>query len=190
MRTGTRDDKPNTATRTLQAFPGSMYVVWLYNGRPGGEDVDRRIVRERWPVPAIVPLHGSWMASLAAGSHRFDDIADAVLYLGPPDSLVTETAAAESFDLAYRRELDRRYWIEWGDSTRARRFLKLPPVPPPGRVTEHIVNATGFGKRRVWVYTPPKYPESCAAGTGCDVVVAFDGGEYIDAVPCQPSSTP
>jgi enterochelin esterase family protein len=90
---------------------------------------------------------------------------------------------AGSYDVAYRRELDRRSWIEWGDSTRARRFLELPPVPPSGTVTEHTVKSDGFGARHLWVYTPPGYPDSCARGTGCDLVVAFDGGVYVDAIP-------
>jgi hypothetical protein len=47
------------------------------------------------------------------GSHRFDDVADALLYLDPSDRLEQESAAAEAFESSYRRELDRRSWIEW-----------------------------------------------------------------------------
>ena len=125
MRTGTRDGGPNTTTRVEALHPGAMHVVWLSNGRPGGDDVDARITDEHWPRPSLVSLRGTWIGQIAAGAHRFEDIADDLLYLGPARELVTEQAPATSFDSAYVVELDRRSWIEWGDSTRARRFLGL-----------------------------------------------------------------
>ena len=91
----------------------------------GGEDIDARVAREAWPRPALVALHGTWIGAIAAGSRRLEDLADALLYDAPAGELVTEAAPAGSFDRTYVSELDRRSWIEWGDSTRARRFLGI-----------------------------------------------------------------
>ncbi|HKW09050.1 MAG TPA: alpha/beta hydrolase-fold protein [Gemmatimonadaceae bacterium] len=35
--------------------------------------------------------------------------------------------------------------------------------------------------RRVWVYTPPNYPDAC--GDVCPLIVAFDGEEYLSDIP-------
>lgn len=180
-RTGDRRGGPNTTTRVNRAFPGSLYVIWLYTGRPGSPDASARMMREGWEIPSLHPLHGSWAGALPASGHRFDDVADALLYLGPPDSLRTAEAPASAFDPAYRRELDRRSWIEWGDSSRARRFLNLPGPPQSGRVETFEVPVSGSGSaRRVWVYTPPGYPAACPEA--CDLLVTFDGSEYVSAM--------
>src|SRR5262249_49927387 len=79
-----------------------------------------------------------------------------------------------SLDAAYLDELDRRSSIEWGDSTRARHFLKV------GRVVEQQVPSARYGRlRRVWVYTPLDYPKS---GTTYDLLVAFDGRQYLEDI--------
>ncbi|HYK12094.1 MAG TPA: alpha/beta hydrolase-fold protein [Gemmatimonadales bacterium] len=165
MRSGDRTGGPNTFTRVERRFPGSTYVIWLDAGRtPAMPDAG-------WEVPSIHSLAGA----------SFGTAADAILYLGPPDSLRPVWLPPEGLDVPYRRELDRRSWIEWGDSTRARRFLNLPVVPPAGTVTEADVPETGYPTlRHVWVYTPPGYPKTCP--DGCDLVVAFDGGVYVDAM--------
>jgi enterochelin esterase-like enzyme len=182
MRTGTRTDEPNTTTRVESKFPGSMYVAWLYNGRPGGGEADVRMTTERWSAPLLVDLGNSWLGGIPAGRHRFSEVADAVLFLGTSTQLQVEEPTSDYFDIAYRRELDRRSLIEWGDSSRARTFLKLAPPPPSGSVVERMVRSAKYGReRRVWVYTPTGYPDAC--GTGCPLVVAFDGGVYLDAIP-------
>ena len=182
MRTGTRDDGPNTTTRVEARYPGSMYVVWLYNARPGGPDADARMTREGWSAPSIIPLRGNWAGDIPAAAHRFDEAADALLYLGPSSSLETVAARRESFDLSYRHELDRRSWIEWGDSTRARRFLQLDAVPPTGTVEEFSITSRQYGReRRVWVYLPHDYSSVCERE--CPLLVTFDGGVYLGAIP-------
>jgi enterochelin esterase-like enzyme len=53
---------------------------------------------------------------------------------------------------------------------------------PQGSVAEFAVPSTQYGRsRRVWVYTPANYPESC--GQACPVLVAFDGGVYLRDIP-------
>ena len=55
------------------------------------------------------------------------------------------------------------------------------PGVPAGRVEEHRVESRVYGvARRVFVYTPPGYDP---AGTPSDLLVAFDGEEYLSDVP-------
>jgi len=189
-RGGDRTGGPNVTTRIDALSPGALYVIWLYTGRPGGDEVDTRILDENWPAPALISLSGSWPGELAAGARRLRDVADALLYLAPSTALEVEQAPPESFDETYANELDRRSRIEWGDSTRARKFLGLPArgdatsstaALREGDVQEfHIASKLAERARRVWVYTPPGY------SSGRDtmgLVMAFDGGEYLTQIP-------
>jgi enterochelin esterase family protein len=54
-----------------------------------------------------------------------------------------------------------------------------PRTPPAGRVEELRIDSAVYGRaRRVWVYTPPGYSQT--AFTAYDLLVAFDGAEYLD----------
>jgi len=56
------------------------------------------------------------------------------------------------------------------------------PDAPAGQVEERMVPSRLYGReRRVWVYTPPGYP--ARAPDGCDLMVAFDGSEYLEQIP-------
>ena len=53
---------------------------------------------------------------------------------------------------------------------------------PAGDVVEFNIPSRAYRRtRHVWVYTPPDYQNVCAAA--CSLVVAFDGGEYVSAIP-------
>jgi enterochelin esterase family protein len=53
---------------------------------------------------------------------------------------------------------------------------------PAGHVEElRIDSRTYGGARRVWVYTPPGYSRD--AGPTYDLLVVFDGAEYLDEIP-------
>jgi enterochelin esterase-like enzyme len=180
-RSGARDGSPNTTTRVEAKDPGAMYVVWLYNGRPGGPAADDRIEQEGWASPSVVPLRATWAGALPAGNRRLQDLADALLYLGPSKSLKREPRPVSDFDAEYRRELDRRSWIEWSDSARARTFLNLPGTPAAGSITEFEIPSRLYRRaRRIWVYTPPDYARAC--GDGCNLLLAFDGHEYLTTI--------
>ena len=169
-----REGTPNTTTRVLAKVPGAMQVLLLFAGWPGGDTTERRIAREAWPAPSVVPLAGSWIGALPVVRGPLEEIADGLLFLGASASLNEEPAPRASFDWPYLDELDRRSWIEWSDSTRARRFLGI------GRVDDYQVASRQYGRqRKLWVYTPPGY----SAKTTCDLLVAFDGGEYLDQIP-------
>jgi len=55
-----------------------------------------------------------------------------------------------------------------------------PRTAPAGRVVERTIESRVFGRpRRVWVYTPPGYDASARA---CDLLIAFDGQEYVEDI--------
>lgn len=124
-----RDRQPNTTTRIEARVPGSMYVALIYYGGFGDDAVDARIASEQWPAPSLVPLANSWVGRrlIGSGSSRrpLAEFGDALLYLAPRASLTEERAPRNYFDSAYVREIVRRAYIEWGDSTRLKRIL--PP---------------------------------------------------------------
>ena len=174
-----RDGSENTTTRVEAAAPGSMYVALMWAGWPGGDTTESRIAGERWPVPGLCDCNGAWPGDLvianASGISKLGSRADGLLYVGPTTSFEVEHPRRpdlESYDVG---ELDRRSWIEYGDSARARRFLGL------GKVTEYRVSSAAMkASRRIWVYTPPGYDRE---GPDCDLLVAFDGGEYLGQIP-------
>ena len=54
-------------------------------------------------------------------------------------------------------------------------------IAAQGKVTEyHVSSAAMKAPRRIWVYTPPGYDRK---GPDCDLLVAFDGGEYLGQIP-------
>jgi enterochelin esterase-like enzyme len=176
-----RDDAPNTTTRVEAAHPGAMWIVLTWSGWPGGDAAETRLVAEHGVTPALVPLAGSWLGALpiesrAGARSRFDQRADALLWLGPMKSLDAEPPVRAELDAYDVDELDRRSWIEFGDSARARKFLGL------GRVTEHTLASPNADRpRRIWVYTPPGYAGRDSSAD--DLLIVFDGGVYLTQIP-------
>jgi enterochelin esterase family protein len=66
--------------------------------------------------------------------------------------------------------------------TQIERTVDPRPNVRAGRVEALAIASRAYRReRRLWVYTPPGY--SPAAATGYDLLVGFDGGEYIDDIP-------
>ncbi len=62
--------------------------------------------------------------------------------------------------------------------------LASPAVPAivAGQVEEYRISSKLYRReRRVWVYTPPGY--SANSDAICDLLIAFDGGEYLEEIP-------
>jgi hypothetical protein len=102
--------------RTYLIVTGTNTVGW--NG-----EVDQRF--ETWSAPVIMPLAGYWVGDLPAipvilagrgpqlRTLLLKDAADALLYLGPRDTLITEAVSPSEFrGTDYGRELDRRRQIQ------------------------------------------------------------------------------
>ena len=92
------------------------------NAVKGYDDLDRRF--DSWHAPSIALLNGNWVGDLSAmpvitgGTGeiqpplKLKDAADALLYLGPRDSLISVEAAREEVDgTPYGKELLRRMTI-------------------------------------------------------------------------------
>jgi hypothetical protein len=76
---------PANTTELLDGHkPGSVYVVGTHLGFPD-QDWEKRLLT--WPIPSILDLDGTWIGELQKGTRRAQDAFDAMLYLGPPDSL-------------------------------------------------------------------------------------------------------
>ena len=115
---GNRNGGPNTTTRIEAAYPGSTYVVLLYGAQTGGWDATEELLHT--PVlkaPTFYRLAGSPLAKLPLSRYT-----DALLYLGPRESLVMAFPSRESIEPEYLKEIDRRSMIEWGE-LRGRKYL-------------------------------------------------------------------
>ena len=83
--------------------------------------LDRRLAD--WRPPALVHLKGTWLGNTPLGppasTPRFEEIADAFLYLGPTASLTTSVPTPEIYrDAEYLRELLRRDAIQGSPNSR------------------------------------------------------------------------
>ena len=105
-----------------QAGAKTFLILAGTNAVKGYDDLDHRF--DSWPAPSIVLLNGNWVGELLAipvisgGTQGIDlplklkDAADALLYLGPRDSLIEVEAAREEVDgTPYGKELLRRMTI-------------------------------------------------------------------------------
>ena len=115
-----RDRNEDATSRVESRYPGSTYVVLLDNRgllQPAAQELVR-LDRFSRNAPMLCELAGT---PLGDATHLSSE-ADALLYLGPPETLARAFPPAGSLEPSYMKELDRRSWIEWGE-LRARRFL-------------------------------------------------------------------
>jgi hypothetical protein len=110
--------------RELRAHGANPYLIVVGTNTTGGpEGLDRRF--DSWAAPVIVPLNGSWVGDLPAipvvteghgpplQAPTLKDAADALLYLGPRDSLVVvQMTPAELQGTPYGKELERRQRLQ------------------------------------------------------------------------------
>jgi hypothetical protein len=105
---------PNLAELLQIEHSGATLVVvadWMT------AELDTRLAQ--WRYPSLVRLKGTWLGHTHLGppfgTPRFEDIADAFLYLGPTASLTTSVPSSEIYrDTAYLRELVRRDGLQGG----------------------------------------------------------------------------
>jgi hypothetical protein len=123
-------------------------VVFGTNAIGGYDNLDQRF--DSWPVPAIVALAGNWVGDLPAmpvvtggmapaTPLKLSDAADALLYVGPRDSLTeVRMPRAELDGTPYGNEIARRLTIQMGhpvnflfDQTEVPQFPRPQPQPQP-----------------------------------------------------------
>ncbi len=125
LKAGDRDLNDNTTTRVEAQQPGSTYVALLIC-HGGVANAAQDVLRlPNLTPPAIIELAGPLPGKpMNYGNHNvpLSEEADALLYLGPPESLTMAFPPPRSLEPAYMEEVDRRSMIEWGE-LRARKFL-------------------------------------------------------------------
>ncbi len=122
-KSGDRDGGDNTTTRVQSHYPGSTYVVLLLcEGSVANAAQDVLRLPNLTP-PALLELA---VTSLPERTNHeglpLIKKGDALLYLGPPESLKLALPPVGSLEPEYLKEIDRRSMIEWGE-LRARKFL-------------------------------------------------------------------
>src|SRR5258708_3849204 len=111
-KSGDRRGGTNTTTRVESRYPGSTYAVLLYGAQTGWEDrsTEDLLHRPDLNAPTFYQFAGSPLAKSVLAKYT-----DALLYLGPRESLTETLPTRESLDAAYLKEIERRSMIEWGD---------------------------------------------------------------------------
>jgi hypothetical protein len=147
---------PAEIEQQLRAAGARTYLIVFGTNAVGGyDDLDKRFAA--WPLPAIVDLTGNWVGELSAmpvlmggtapaTPFKLGEAADALLYVGPRDSLTQVYMARSELDgTAYGKEVNRRMMIQLGrtinflrDSEEGPLFERpvaasgsRPPFPPP-----------------------------------------------------------
>jgi hypothetical protein len=122
-KSGDRDGGENTTTSVESRYPGSTHVVLLIYHRTLNRASQEMLRLTNQVPPVIFEFNQPSLSKLMDQEESLlSKKADALLYLGPPDSLQLVLPQAGSLDLAYLKEVDRRSMIEWGE-LRARKFL-------------------------------------------------------------------
>lgn len=126
-KSGDRNGGPNTTTRVESRYPGSAHVILLIYHRTLNRASQELLALADYKRPVIFDLHQPSLSKLTDQDDALlSTKADALLYLGPPDSLQLVTPPAGTLEPAYMKEVDRRSMIEWGE-LRARKFLGPAP---------------------------------------------------------------
>lgn len=163
--------KTPSIEQQLRSAGAKTYLIVVGTNIAGGyDDIDHRF--DSWPTPAIVSLDDGWVGDLPAmpvisgGGIAFGpiatspgpaasassppplelkDVADAMLYVGPRDTLIQVSVTRAELDgTSYGKEVERRLTIEGfpvtviSENQEAPQFPRpqpgsggLPPLPPP-----------------------------------------------------------
>jgi hypothetical protein len=123
FKSGDRDGGDNTTTRVESLYPGSTYVVLLLCEGGVARDAQDQLGLPNLTSPALLELAGTSQGRPTDhGELPLIKKGDALLYLGPPESLKLALPPVGSLEPEYLEEVDRRSMIEWGE-LRARKFL-------------------------------------------------------------------
>lgn len=124
----------NVTQRIEKKHPDKVFIVIPHDGLgDGSAEVEKRF--GKWTAPSLVPLKGTWLGAVSAmqmtfgpntarmfrngkpvdlpkpdpaAGPRLEEVADALLYLGPRETLTRDPEADNSHDEAFLAELKRR----------------------------------------------------------------------------------
>ncbi len=123
FKSGDRDGGDNATTRVESHYPRSTYVVLLLCEGGVARAAQDLLRLPNLTPPALLELAGTSLGKPTDhGELPLIKKADALLYLGPPESLKLALPPVGSLEPEYLKEVDRRSMIEWGE-LRARKFL-------------------------------------------------------------------
>lgn len=141
-----RSNGPGLIERAIRAAGQDPYLVVFGTNVVGGyDDQDPRF--DAWKTPAIVSLAGNWVGDLpampvltcgaaAVNGLKMSDVADAMFYAGPRDTLTqVNVPAAELQNTEYGREINRRLMIEMGRTMTFTQPEETPQCHRPARQT-------------------------------------------------------
>jgi hypothetical protein len=139
--------KMATFSPLAQKYPQSIFVIlphlWFLER---SNELEPRLAT--WSKPSLALVRGTWLGALDGSlimdiivrsigrdpynpfaGMKFEEFADAYLYLGPSDSLTTSAAPPETYqqDEAYVKELKRRHSIARGRELTPGAFTIRPP---------------------------------------------------------------
>jgi hypothetical protein len=136
---------PANTTELLDRHnPGSIYVVGTHLGFPDS-DWEQRLLT--WPIPSVLELAGTWIGELPKGTQPAQDAFDAMLYLGPPDSLHLSLPLPTVYLRGHYWQLLRRRWelSDMGPFSAAALFSAYADPGYPGLFSKvEIMNAQSF----------------------------------------------
>jgi hypothetical protein len=111
--------KQNAATRIEKAHPGALGIVFVFGTVPPLEYKDEVLKKMAdWKIPSLYyPLKGTWLGKEPwLGRAPLEQVADGLLYVGPPGTQKIIRSRRDMIDKAYFEELQRRSLIEWGST--------------------------------------------------------------------------
>jgi hypothetical protein len=136
---------PGYIEKELRAAGATTFVIVFGTNAVGGyEDLDKRF--DTWKLPALMLLKGTWVGDLPAmpvlsggttpagpNPQKLQDAADALLYLGPRDTLTAVNMPRANVEgTPYGREIARRLEILFGQSPNILSAATETPQFPPG----------------------------------------------------------
>lgn len=109
---------PNVTQLIESRHAGSVYVVGAHLGFPSIEWQSELL---DWPVPSVAALADTWIGRLPKASAQAEDVINAMLYLGDPDSLHLSIPLPSVYHRSnYWRVLKHRWEISTGAPFSAR----------------------------------------------------------------------
>jgi hypothetical protein len=150
-----RTNGPGLIEQNLRALGAAPYLIVFGTNVVGAyDDVDPRF--DTWKTPAIVALAGNWAGDLpaipvltggmgAASSLKMATAADAMLYVGPRDSLTSVNVPASELDTSdYGKEINRRLMIQMGRAMTFTLSAETPQFPRPAPQTAAAAGVQRF----------------------------------------------
>jgi hypothetical protein len=185
-RTNAAAGPANTTELIDRHNPGSVYVVGIHLGFPD-PDWEKRLLT--WPVPSVLELAGTWIGELPDGTQRAQDAFDAMLYLGPPDSLHLSLPLPTVYMRDHYWAQLRRRWVlsDMGPFSAAALFSAYADPGYPGLFsTIEIMNAEAFAacmrKHHVDDFPDPEAQYDAFGFYGQPIRQASDDEDYPAAL--------